>query len=151
MLTLHVKHGRCTHQVTVKQDTKMLEVLQIVEQLTEVPVRQQKLICQGKVLDFNSTVEGVNLKQGSKLMLMTAGGQTQVTQIRLLISTTAATPSLSPGAPVNRSTRTFAGPRCCAKSYQRESCCSTAAGRGVQAEARQDRQDCSSYDCAGMR
>lgn len=90
-LTLHVKHGKCTHQVTVKQDTRMLEVLQIIEQLTEVPVRQQKLICQGKVLDSNSTVEGSNLKQGSKLMLMAAGGQTQVRQIQLLILIIAAT------------------------------------------------------------
>ena len=86
MLTLHVKHGKCLHQVVVKQDTRMAEVLQIIEQLTEVPVRQQKLICQGKLLDSNSTVEDSNLKHGSKLMLMTAGGQTQVRQIPLSVS-----------------------------------------------------------------
>lgn len=87
MLTLHVKHGKSSHPVTVKQDTRMSEVMQIVEQLTEVPTRQQKLICQGKVLDSNSTIESLNLRQGSKLMLMTAGGQTQVSQI-----TSSATP-----------------------------------------------------------
>lgn len=80
MLTLHVKHGKSSHPVTVKQDTRMSEVMQILEQLTEVPTRQQKLICQGKGLDLNSTVESLNLRQGSKLMLMTAGGQTQVRQ-----------------------------------------------------------------------
>ena len=84
MLTLHVKHGKSSHPVTVKQDTRMSEVMQIVEQLTEVPTRQQKLICQGKVLDSNSTIESLNLRQGSKLMLMTAGGQTQVRQITVL-------------------------------------------------------------------
>ena len=147
MLTLHVKQGKCVHQVTVKQDAKMSEVMQTIEQVTEVPVRQRKLICQGKVLDSNSTVEALNLKQGSKLMLVTAGGQTQVRQIPLLILSTAAIPS----SLVLRRACTFAGPRCCAKSYQGESCCSTAASRGVQAEARQERQGCSSYGCAGMR
>ena len=104
MLNLHVKHGKCTHQVSVKQGTRILEVMQTIEQLTEVPLRQQKLICQGKVLGSNSTVESLNLKEGSKLMLMTAGGQTQVRQIPLLILSTAATPSLvaSPsGAPAH--------------------------------------------------
>lgn len=137
MLTLHVKHGKCTHQVTVKLDTRMLEVMQITEQLTQVPVQQQKLICQGKILDSNSTVEDLNLKQGSKLMLMTTGGQTQVKQIPFVILCTTPTPSLA-ASPVIRSSRTFAGPRCCAKTYQRESCSSTAAGRDVQAEARQE-------------
>ncbi|KAL3143090.1 hypothetical protein ABBQ38_003364 [Trebouxia sp. C0009 RCD-2024] len=76
-LTLQVKHGKSTHQVSVEQDAKVLEVMQLIEQVTEVPIRQQKLICQGKVLDSSSTVKGSNLKTGSRLMLMTAGGQTQ--------------------------------------------------------------------------
>lgn len=80
-LTLQVKHAKSTHQVTVENDAKMLEVMLILEQVTDVPIRQQKLICQGKVLDSNSTVEGLNLKHGSRVMLMTAGGQTQVVQI----------------------------------------------------------------------
>lgn len=80
-LTLQVKHGKSTHQVSVEQDAKVLEVMQLIEQVTEVPIRQQKLICQGKVLDSSSTVKGSNLKTGSRLMLMTAGGQTQVVQI----------------------------------------------------------------------
>ena len=83
-LSLHVKHGKSTHNETVEQDAKVLELMQLIEQITEVPIRQQKLICQGKVLDSSSTVGGSHLKNGSRLMLMTAGGQTQVVQIVLL-------------------------------------------------------------------
>lgn len=79
-LTLQVRYGKSTHHVSVEQNAKVLEVMQLVEQVTEVPIRQQKLICQGKVLDSSSTVEGSNLTNGSRLMLITAGGQTQVVQ-----------------------------------------------------------------------
>ena len=84
ILTLHVKHGKCSHQVCVGEEAKLSEVMHSIEQLTDVPARNQKLICQGKVLDANSIVQALKLKDGSKLMLMTAGGQTQVSTSRPL-------------------------------------------------------------------
>ena len=122
MLTLHVKHGKTAHQVQVKRDARMLAVMQTIEHLTEVPIRQQKLICQGKVVDSNSTVEGSNLKQGSKVMLMTAGGQTQVIPPTDNSEYMCKTAKQRGESIALRCTYACAGPECCATSHQRKSC-----------------------------
>ena len=79
VLTLSVKHGQATYQLTETEDAGVSMLMQKIEELTGVPVRQQKLICQGKVLDAAATLKALKVKSGSKLMLMTSGSQTQVT------------------------------------------------------------------------
>ena len=79
VLTLSVKHGQSTYQLTETEDAGVSVLMQHIEELTGVPVRCQKLICQGKVLDTAATLKALKVKNGSKLMLMTSGSQTQVT------------------------------------------------------------------------
>ncbi len=79
-LTLSIKYGKSTHQIEFAEDAGVLAVMQDVEKLTGVPVRHQKLISQGKVLDAASTLKASKVKGGSKLMLMASGSQTQVLQ-----------------------------------------------------------------------
>ena len=76
--SVSVKHGKSVCQLTVDEDTKIVTLMGDVEKLISVPVQQQKLIFQGKVLDPSSSVKNAKLKDGSKLMLMASGGQTQV-------------------------------------------------------------------------
>ena len=79
VLTLSVKHGQSTYQLTETEDAGVSMLMQKIEELTGVPVRHQKLICHGKVLDTAATLKALKVKNGSKLMLMTSGSQTQVT------------------------------------------------------------------------
>lgn len=78
MPTLQLKHGTFNYPVPLEDDAKLSEAMQTIEKLTNVPVSQQKLICQGKILNPRCTVKASKLKDGSKVMLMTSGGQTQV-------------------------------------------------------------------------
>ncbi|KAL0038769.1 hypothetical protein WJX79_007174 [Trebouxia sp. C0005] len=77
VLMLSVKHGQSTYQLTKSEDAGLSVLMQDIEELTGVPVRYQKLICQGKVLDTAATLKALKVKNGSKLMLMTSGSQTQ--------------------------------------------------------------------------
>ena len=79
VLTLSVKHGQSIYQVTETEDAGVSMLMQHIEELTGVPVRCQKLICQGKVLDTAATLKALKVKNGSKLMLISSGSQTQVT------------------------------------------------------------------------
>ena len=85
MPTLQLKHGTSTYTVPVEDNARLSEAMQTIEQLTNVPFTQQKLICRGKVLDPRCTVKASKLKDGSKVMLMTSGGQTQVLPVQLLL------------------------------------------------------------------
>ncbi|DBB00038.1 TPA: hypothetical protein ACH3X1_013897 [Trebouxia sp. C0004] len=77
VLTLSFKHGQSTYQLTEIEDAGVSMLMQDIEELTGVPVRHQKLICQGKVLDPAATLKALKVKNGSKLMLMTSRSQTQ--------------------------------------------------------------------------
>jgi len=57
VLTLYVKHGPSTHQLTETEDAGVSKLMQDIEELTGVPARHQKLICQGKVLDTAATLK----------------------------------------------------------------------------------------------
>jgi hypothetical protein len=87
VLTLYVKHGPSTHQLTETEDAGVSKLMQDIEELTGVPARHQKLICQGKVLDTAATLKALKVKNGSKLMLMTSGSQTQVARALSNVST----------------------------------------------------------------
>lgn len=78
MLTLLVKHGKSTHQVVLDEDDTVSTLMHSVEVLSGVPIRHQKLICHGKVLNAPDTLKASKVKAGSKLLLMTSGSQTQV-------------------------------------------------------------------------
>lgn len=75
---LYVKHGKSTHDITADSSTLVSDVMQQIQQVTGVLTRDQKLVCQGKVLLPNSTLEALKVKTGSKLMLLAGGSQTQV-------------------------------------------------------------------------
>lgn len=79
VLTLSVKHDQSIYQLTETEDAGVSMLMQHIEELTGVPVRCQKLICQGKVLDTAATLKALKVKNRSKLMLMSSGSQTQVT------------------------------------------------------------------------
>lgn len=75
---LSIKHGKSTHEVTADSSTFVSDIMQQIEQMTGVLARDQKLVCQGKVLNPKSSIEESKLKSGSKLMLLAGGSQTQV-------------------------------------------------------------------------
>ena len=77
-LKLTVKHGKSTYEVTVDDSDLVSGVMQRIEQLTGVPMREQKLVCQGKVLPPTSSLQASKVKSGAKLMLLAGGSQTQV-------------------------------------------------------------------------
>ena len=78
MLTLLVKHGKSIHHVVLDEDDTVSTLMHSVEVLSGVPIRHQKLICHGKVLNAPDTLKASKVKAGSKLLLMTSGSQTQV-------------------------------------------------------------------------
>lgn len=77
MLTLLVKHGKSIHHVVLDEDDTVSTLMHSVEVLSGVPIRHQKLICHGKVLNAPDTLKASKVKAGSKLLLMTSGSQTQ--------------------------------------------------------------------------
>ena len=76
--SVSVKHGKSLCQLTVDEDAKIMTLMGEIEKLISVPVQQQKLIFQGKVLHPSSLIKNAKLKDGCKIMLMASGGQTQV-------------------------------------------------------------------------
>ena len=135
VLTLSVKHGQSTYQLTETEDAGVSVLMQHIEELTGVPVRCQKLICQGRVLDTAATLKALKVKNGSKLMLMTSGSQTQVTPA--LSAMSSFTHKLMCYALLCTTTGTSSSPT----SDQGQGCCSKAAGRRLQAETEQIQQD----------
>lgn len=77
-LKLTVKHGKSTYEVMVDDSDLVSGVLQRIEHLTGIPTREQKLVCQGKVLPPTSSLQASKVKSGAKLMLLAGGSQTQV-------------------------------------------------------------------------
>lgn len=78
VLKLSVKHGKDTYEISAEQSSLVADIMQQIEQLTEVFVKEQKLVCQGKVLNPSSSLEASKIKSGAKLMLLAGGGQTKV-------------------------------------------------------------------------
>lgn len=81
MITVSVKHGPTTHEVQVEPGAKAQVLYEALEKLTNVFVRNQKLICKGKVLVAEKPLSGQGVADGAKLMLM-AGGGGQPTKVR---------------------------------------------------------------------
>lgn len=131
VLTLSVKHGQSTYQLKKTEDAGVSTLMQDIEELTGVPVRHQKLICQGKVLDTAATLKALKVKNGSKLMLMTSGSQTQVTPALSAVSSF--THKLICCAAIGTSSSPTSDPG--------QGCSSKAAGRRLQAETEQKQQD----------
>lgn len=79
LISVSVKHGKAVVQLEMESALTILNAMEEVEQQTGVPVRSQKLIQAGKVLDPKLTLEQCKVKPGAKWMLMAAAqGQTQV-------------------------------------------------------------------------
>ena len=66
--------GRNKHHISICARSTLAELMEKVEELTEIPASGQKLICQAKTLTANdphkTTLATCNLINGSKVMVL---------------------------------------------------------------------------------
>ncbi|CAM8967598.1 unnamed protein product [Rhodiola kirilowii] len=73
-ITVNVKFGGRTIPLTVSRDIKVKEVKSLLQPLTNVLVRGQKLISKGKILTDNASLMELDVQNGAKMMLMASQG-----------------------------------------------------------------------------
>ena len=83
-LKLTIKHGKASYDISADGSSLVSDLMQQIERLTGVLIREQKLVCQGKVLNSAASLEASKVRSGAKLMLLAGGSQTQVFDTFLL-------------------------------------------------------------------
>lgn len=83
-LKLTIKHGKASYDISADGSSLVSDLMQQIEGLTGVLIREQKLVCQGKVLSSAVSLEASKVRSGAKLMLLAGGSQTQVFDTVLL-------------------------------------------------------------------
>ncbi|CAM8970415.1 unnamed protein product [Rhodiola kirilowii] len=73
-INVNVKFGGRTIPLTVSRDFKVKEVKSLLQPLTNVLVRGQKLISKGKILTDNASLMELDVQNGAKMMLMASQG-----------------------------------------------------------------------------
>lgn len=73
-ITVNVKFGGRTIPLTVSPNCTINEVKSLLQPLTNVLVRGQKLISKGKILTDNSSLKDLDVLNGAKMMLMASQG-----------------------------------------------------------------------------
>uniref|UniRef100_A0A7N1A9F5 Ubiquitin-like domain-containing protein n=1 Tax=Kalanchoe fedtschenkoi TaxID=63787 RepID=A0A7N1A9F5_KALFE len=73
-ITVNVKFGGRTIPVTLSTDCRIKELKAMLQPLTNVLVRGQKLISKGKILTDDASLRDSDVKDGTKMMLMASQG-----------------------------------------------------------------------------
>ncbi|XP_078446922.1 LRR/ubiquitin-like domain protein [Wolffia australiana] len=74
LITVQVKFGGRTIPLSVSVDSSVRELKSLLQPLTNVLPRGQKLICKGKILADSATLKSSELSDGSKVMLVASQG-----------------------------------------------------------------------------
>lgn len=74
LITLLCKHGKDTHSISISPRATVNDLKEMLQQLTNVLPRGQKLIFKGKVLDANMLLRDAALSNNSKLMMIGTPG-----------------------------------------------------------------------------
>lgn len=83
-ITIHCKHGKETHAVSISPDATVQDLKEKLQNLTNVLPRGQKLIFKGKMLDTNTRLRDAALSNLSKVMMIGSSGvhQGSVTPVK---------------------------------------------------------------------
>lgn len=73
-LKLVVKHGQQTHTLMMSPGSIVKDLMEVLEGLTNVHSRGQKLIYKGKILTSDMTFEEAKVTNNAKIMLMASAG-----------------------------------------------------------------------------